>query len=279
MSYKTILVQLNDAERASRLLAPAVELAVRFDAHLVALHVSPGLLYVPPLPSAGGIVGMIKEHDRRVVDRIRQTFEDLTRGQPLAAELRLLNPRGREDLTALVMQHMRTVDLVVASQVDGSLDTTTVLDFPERLAMESGRPVLMIPLAGAVPRIGTRALVAWNGSKEAARAVFDARPLLQSAEAVTVLGIAQVRARGEALPLPDTAIAATLARHGCKVAVRTVSAADASVGEEILAQVAADEADLLVMGAYGHTRLRELVFGGATRHVTRHLTVPTLLAH
>ena len=279
VGYKTILVQINDAERAGQLMAPAVTLAARYGAHLIGLHVSPGLLYVPPLPAAGGLVGMIKEHERKICDRIKATFEAATRGEAVQAELRFLNPRGREDLAALVMQHVRTADLVVASQVDGALDTTSVLDFPERLAMESGRPVLMVPLAGARAEIATRALIAWNGSKEAARATFDALPLLQGARSVTVLGIAQVRAQGDALPLPDTAIGATLARHGCHVTVKTVSVAEASVGAEILAQVAAENADLLVMGAYGHTRLRELVFGGATRHITRHLTVPTLLAH
>lgn len=279
MAIKTMLVQINDAERAERLMAAAVAIADRFEAHLVGLHVSPGLLYVPPLPSTGGIVSMIKEHEREVCERIQHAFDSLTRGRAFASEMRFLNPRGREDLGALVMQQVRTVDLVVASQIDGSMDTTTVLDFPERLAMESGRPVLMIPLAGAPATIGTKVLVAWNGSKEAARATFDALPLLRRSEKVVVLGIAQVRARGDALPLPDTAIGATLARHGCDVTVKTVSAAEHSVGEEILAQVQAEGADLLVMGAYGHTRLRELVFGGATRHITRHLTVPTLLAH
>lgn len=279
MAYKTIFVQINDAERAERLLAPAVQLADRYEAHLVCLHVSPGLLYVPPLPSAGGIVSMIKQHEREVCEKIQHAFDDMTRGRAFASEMRFLNPRGREDLSALVMQHVRTADLVVASQIDGSVDTTTVLDFPERLAMESGRPVLMIPLTGIPASVGMKALVAWNGSKEAARATFDALPLLRQAKKVTVLGIAQVRGKGDALPLPDTAIGATLARHGCDVTVKTVSAAEHSVGEEILVQVKAEGADLLVMGAYGHTRLRELVFGGATRHITRHLTVPTLLGH
>jgi nucleotide-binding universal stress UspA family protein len=279
MGYSTILVQINDAERAPRLLATASELATQFSAHLIGLHVSPGLLYVPPLPSAGGIVSMIKEHERKVCDRIQATFDDMTRGRAFAAEMRFLNPRGREDLSALVMQHVRTADIVVASQIDGSVDTTSVLDFPERLAMDSGRPVLMVPLAGPAAAVADVVLVAWNGSKEAARAVFDAMPLLLAAKRVVVLGIAQVRAQGDALPLPDTAIGATLARHGCNVTVKTVSAVENSVGAEILAQVQAEGAGLLVMGAYGHTRLRELVFGGATRHITRHLNVPTLLAH
>jgi nucleotide-binding universal stress UspA family protein len=279
MTYKTILVQLNDEQRAARVLEPAVVLARKYGAHLIGLHVSPGLLYVPPLPSAGGILGMIKEHERQVCDRIRGAFEDATRGQSFQAEMRFLNPRGRDDLPALVMQHARTADLIVASQVEAGFDAASVLDFPERLAIDSGRPVLMIPLSGLSGDIGTKVLVAWNGSREAARAVFDSLPLLKAAREVVVLGIEQIRSSGDSLPLPDTAIGASLARHGINVSVRTTAAGETSVGETILNEAVNEGADLIVMGAYGHTRLREFVFGGATRHMARHLTLPTLLAH
>jgi nucleotide-binding universal stress UspA family protein len=279
MAYKTILVQMNDELKAARVLEPAVALARRFTSHLVGLHVSPGLLYVPPLPSVGGIVGMIKEHERQVCDRIREAFEAATRAQGFQSEMRFLNPRGRDDLPGLVMQHARTADLIVASQVEPGFDATSVLDFPERLAVDSGRPVLMVPSAGVGHEIGSKVLVAWNGSREAARAVFDALPLLKGSKEVVVLGIEQVRSSGGSLPLPDTAIGATLARHGINVTVRTTSSGESSVGETILAEAIKEGADLIVMGAYGHTRLREFVFGGATRHMARNLTLPTFLAH
>lgn len=278
MTYKTIIVQLNDDTRAAQLLEPASALAEKFGAHLIGLHVSQGLMYVPPLRGAGGIVAQIKEQERQAADRIARVFEDATRARGFAAEMRFLNPRAREDAGSLVIQNVRSADLVIASQSDGSFDASSLLDMPERLAMESGRPVLMVPLAGAKAPIGRKALVAWNGSREAARAVFDAMPLLKGAK-VTVLGIEQVRSKGDADPLPDTEIGATLARHGIDVTVKTASASALSIGEEILAQVTEEGADLLVMGAYGRTRFREIIFGGATRHLARHLAVPTLLSH
>lgn len=278
MSYKTIVVQMNDDKRARQLLAPAVGLARRFGAHLIGLHVSQGLIYVPPVRGAGGIVAQIKEQERQVCERIRMAFEEATRAQGFTAEMRFLNPRGRDDVGALVMKHARAAELIVASQADSSLEASGLLDIPERLAMESGRPVLMIPLAGAQAEIGRKSLIAWNGSREAARAVFDALPLLKGTK-VTVLGIEQVRGKGESDPLPDTEIGASLARHGIDVTVKTASASVLSIGEEIMAQVVEESADLLVMGAYGRARFREIVFGGATRHITRHLAVPTLFSH
>lgn len=278
MSYKTIVVQLNDDKRAAQLLGPAAAIARKFEAHLIGLHVSQGLIYVPPVAGAGGIVAQIKEHERQVCERIRQAFADATRAQGFPSEMRFLNPRGRDDAGALVMQHVRTADLVIASQSDASTDASSLMDIPERLAMESGRPVLMIPLGGLTAEIGRKSLVAWNGSREAARAVFDALPLLKGSK-VTVLGIEQLRGKGQSDPLPDTEIGATLARHGIDVTVKTASASALSIGEEIVAQVVEENADLLVMGAFGRARFREIVFGGATRHLARHLKVPTLFSH
>ena len=279
MPYRTLLVQLNDPEHTERLLAPAILLARRCNAHLIGLHVSPGLMYVPPLPSAGGLVSMIETHERHITERIRETFERTTRGEAFVAEWRNLRPKGRDDLAGVVMQHVRAVDLVVAAPAAASLDTTSLLDFPERLAVESGRPVLMIPPGGISGDLGRRVLIAWNGSREATRATFDALPLLAAAEQVTLLGIAELDPDGGLMPRPDAAIAATLARHGAHVTIENVHATETTVGAEIQARVHSLGADLLIMGAYGHSRLHEFVFGGATRHIVRHATVPTLLSH
>jgi nucleotide-binding universal stress UspA family protein len=279
VSYRTILVQLNDVEQMERSLTPAVCLARRFGAHLIGLHVSPGLMYVPPLPSTRGIVAMIETHERHVSDQIRQSFERATAGEAFVAEWRHIHPSGRDDVALTVMQHVRAADLVVASQPATRLDATNILDFPERLAVESGRPVLLVPRGGSSGDVGRRILIAWNGSREATRATFDALPLLATAEQVTLLGIVELGPDGEPMPLPDAAIASTLARHGAHVTIESVHAVEATVGAEVLARVESLGADLLIMGAYGHTRLHEFVFGGATRHVARHATVPTLLSH
>jgi nucleotide-binding universal stress UspA family protein len=146
------------------------------------------------------------------------------------------------------------------------------------LALESGRPVLVVPYIGRYPEIGRNVVVAWKAEREAARAVFDALPFLVGAEKVHIL---EVKERGDERPAlaPDISIAAALARHGIKTSVHTSQPRDISVGDEILSRLADLSADLLVMGAYGHSRMRELVFGGVTRHIARHMTVPTVLSH
>lgn len=182
------------------------------------------------------------------------------------------------DLAPLVMEHGRAADLIIAGQTDPDWDLSPLLDFPERLALESGRPVLVIPYAGRYPHIGRNVVIAWKAGRESARAVFDALPLLKGAENVHILEVRERADEGN-MPTPDTSIATSLARHGIKPTIRTSIASDMSVGDEILSRLADLDADLLVMGAYGHSRMRELIFGGATRHIARHMTAPTLFAH
>lgn len=279
MTYKTILVHLNNERHCEPLLKAATGLAQRFDAHLVGIHITIGLAYTPVLPGAGSIIASYKEEERKASERIKQLFERTTAGCAIPTEMRFLQPSGRTDVGAVLLQHARTADLIVASQLDPQWEPSSILDVPERLAVESGRPVLMIPIGGVTGEIGTHALVAWNGKREASRAVFDALPLLRSAKKVTVLGIEQASGDGARGKVPDTSIAATLSRHGANVTIKTSQAASAAVGTELLASVASEGADLLVMGAYGHSRLSEYVFGGATHYVTRHMKVPTLISH
>ena len=122
-------------------------------------------------------------------------------------------------------------------------------------------------------------MIAWNGKREAARATFDALPMLKAAKRVTVLAIEQTDTDGISAALPDTSIAAALARHDIDVTIKTASADKASVGEAIAKAVGKERVDLLVMGAYGHARLREFVFGGATHHLMQKMPVPVLLSH
>ena len=276
MTYKTILVHLNDSRRAEAVLEPATQLATRFNSHLIGLHVYaavPG----PPIPMAAAALGSIVAAERKNSEAIADTFQRLTRNKQFVAEWQLQKV-PHVDLARVVMERGRAADLIVAAQTDPDWDLSPLMDFPERLALESGRPVLIIPYAGHYASIGRRVVIAWNAGRESARATFDALPLLQGADSVHIL---EIKDRGDASSslAPDTSIAAALGRHGIKPEVRTSVAADISVGDEILSRAADLDADLLVMGAYGHSRFRELVFGGTTRQIARHMTLPTLLSH
>ena len=279
MTYKTIAVHLNNENRVAKLLAAAVGLARRYEAHLIGVHVSPSLSYVPPVPGASGLLQEIKRNEKAVCERIKAAFESATADMRALAEMRFIDPPGRMTPAEVVLPQMRTADLVVAAQTDPKWDATSALDLPERLAIESGRPVLMIPADGAPIDFGKRILISWNGKREAARAVFDALPLLKAASSVVILRLEQLKSRGGGTELPDVEIGATLARHGVKVTVESAAAPEGDIGREIVARTRSAGADLAVMGAYGHSRLREFVFGGATQYVARHMHVPTLFSH
>jgi nucleotide-binding universal stress UspA family protein len=267
MPYKTILVHINDTRRTEAVLGPAMHLARRDNAHLIGLHVYASMP-APPLAMAYGaqVLGQVMARERKDAEEIAAAFAAATANQSFVPEWQ-----------SLKVPH---VDLagVVAGQTDPDWDLSPLMDFPERLALESGRPVLVVPYAGRFGEIGRNVVVAWKPGRESARAVFDALPILLAAEKVHILEIREKGRNANALA-PDTTIAAALARHGIKPSVRTSVLGDIGVGDEILSRLSDLDADLLVMGAYGHSRMRELVFGGVTRHIARHMTVPTLFSH
>ena len=277
MPYKTILVHLNDKRRAEALLEPAVWLASRHNAHLIGMHAYSMIPAPPiPIPYGGKVLGAMVAAERQETEEIAATFARMTANQPFVAEWRAVKV-PHVDLAPIVMDHGRAADLIIAGQTDPDWDLSPLMDFPERLALESGRPVLVVPYIGRYPEIGRNVVVAWKPGREAARATFDALPFLLGAEKIHILEVKEQGDERSALT-PDTSIAAALARHGIKPNVYTSAPSDITVGDEILSRLADLGADLLVMGAYGHSRMRELVFGGVTRSISRHMTVPTLFS-
>jgi nucleotide-binding universal stress UspA family protein len=277
MSFKTILVHLNRKSRSQSVLEPALGLARRASSHVIGIYVRPGIqtsLVADSLPTVHALEAEARA-ERQEEEEIAATFARMTVNGPYSAEWRAVEP-SHSDLASVVLQHAYAAHLVVASQNDPDWDRSHALDFPERLVLESGRPVLVVPYVGSYPEIGNNVVIAWKPGREAARAVFDALPILETAKSVRILQIAE---RRDELAGAEPAIAGMLARHGLKPEIRTSYAADIGVGDELLSRLADLGADLLVMGAYGHSRLREYVFGGATRQIAQHMTVPTLFSH
>ena len=172
--------------------------------------------------------------------------------------------------------HARYADLTITNQIDpDSADAPRHRGLPIQLVMDSGRPMLVIPYAGKFTTMGERILVAWNGSREATRAVHDAMPFLKRADKVSVLSI-NPRQQDH---IAGFDISSQLARHGVNAeAVRTVSG-DMSVGDLLLSEAADLSADMIVMGAYGHSRLREFILGGASQLILNSMTVPIFMSH
>lgn len=278
MTYKTILVHINDQRRVGGLVDVAARVASLSGAHLIGLYV------VPPVPTFGATTmgaGIIKSGlatFREEAHRVQLAFEEACRNRPFVSEWRLVEPHHK-DVADILLDHGHSADLIVASQRDRSWEFSSLLDAPERLAIESGRPLLVVPHAGRFPTVGSRVTIAWNGRREVARATFDALPLLKAAKSVRIVWVNPQKDEAAHGELPTSEIAVALSRHGVKCEAASSFASDIQVGDVLLSGLTDDGSDLLVMGAYGHSRLREMVFGGATRHILEHMTVPVLMAH
>ena len=278
MTYKTILVHCDAGKAVKHRLTVAAGLAERFDARLVGLFARPP--FEAPVYFDAGSVFPMDDFFRAHEDAVKaeeavaaEAFKAATKGKPIVTEWRAVD--GYSDAVTTVQA--RYADLVVVGQAEAE-QTATPSDLPEKVALATGRPVLVVPYIGAARPPGKVVMLCWNASREAARAASDALPLLRAADRVVVL---MVDPDGEAADRaePATEAAAWLARHGLKVAVQREVAADIDVGSLILSRAADLDADLIVMGVYGHSRIRELVMGGASRALLAGMTVPILMSH
>jgi nucleotide-binding universal stress UspA family protein len=278
MSYKTILVHCDASPKLSQRLRVAVELAERFDAHLVGLHVQAPI----DLPTfSGGVVPMdslyvaYEASAKADLENAAGAFADAVKGIRQSTEWRVARAYHEEELAV----QSRYADLLVVGQTDSPSVTATPKDLPEAVAISSGRPTLVVPHIGIRSRPGRTILLCWNASRESARAATEALPFLASADKVIVLTVDPVtRASGHGAE-PGADVAAWLVRHGAKINVQREIAADNDVGEVILSRAADHGVDLIVMGLYGHSRLREVILGGASRTLLTSMTVPVLMAH
>lgn len=278
--FKTILVCLGSKDRATALMNVALPLAARHDAHLVGLHVVPSYsTYASGMVPAEVPAEFYAENRRSMqaeAEAIEGIFANMTRSAGVRSEWRC-EEAATPNQQRVFNRHALCADLVIAGQArDTEWGGGTIL---VDLIMGSGRPVLLVPYAGRFDRIGDRVLVTWNATREAARATFDALPLLKEASHVRVLAIDPRDDRSNTGLAPADDLAVTLARHGIKAEAATSFSDTISVADDILSRLADDGSDLLVMGCFGHSRVREMLFGGVTRHILKQMTVPVLMAH
>jgi nucleotide-binding universal stress UspA family protein len=284
MSLKDILVHLDDRRNNEMRLRLACDLARRHGAHLTGLFViePPSFAgFAMPGGAAGAEIEawqaiQAKQREARLAvgRKLEATFGEALRAAGIAGEWRISDG----DTGDLVTLQARYADLVVIGQ-SGPDDQGRGAAVPQSVLIGSGRPVLIVPYVGSFETLGRRVMVAWNATREAARALNDALPLLIQAEAVTVLSVNPERGIAGEGDVPAADIALHLARHGVKAEAAHVVVEDVAVGDALLSRAADLGSDLIVMGGYGHSRLREFALGGATRTLLEHMTVPTLLSH
>ncbi|HWE75666.1 MAG TPA: universal stress protein [Stellaceae bacterium] len=288
MAFKNILVQLDNHRNCESRLETAIALAQQSEGRISALYG----FELPPSPKVSYAVAesyyATSDAERETYERQRDgAFDDATQFErafyaaarranvPAAWELW---PEKPKDLIETITLRARYADIAILGQADPDHPLFHPLaSLPEMVMLGCGRPVLIIPHSARVSAIGKRILIAWNGTREAARAVADAMPLLIASETVTVLTIAPEN--NENLAQPAHELARQLAQHGIHAEASHLTARDLDAGDLILSRVEDLACDLLVMGGYGHSRTREFILGGVTHVVLESMTVPVLMSH
>jgi len=280
MSIQTIGVHLDAAEPCAARVDLAIRLAAAHGAHLVGLAPTgePDLLATmsSAAPDALELIALSARFLRERADALALDFAERARAAGLPShEARVV---VGEPLDAVVRLGLGC-DLLVIGQTDRRASPEGVAwDFPQQTVLHAGCPVLVVPYAGAFGKLGERVLVAWKDTREAARAVRDALPILRAARQVVLIEVAEGASPDDEARAALTDVQAWLKRHGVESSVRFESGV-AEAGDVLLSRAADLGSDLIVMGAYGHSRIREWVLGGVTRHLLSQMTVPTLMSH
>ena len=279
MSYKTLIVQVDQSAQSIERTRLAAALAHTEQAHLIGTAMT-GISRVVFEAGAFNQHDPAFEHHvralRQYADKSLEVFENAMEKLPgLSSESRLLD----DDAVGGISLQARYADLIVLGQFDASAGVPGLLpSFPESVLMNCVRPVLVVPSIYRFSTLPSRAIVAWDGSMTATRAITGALPLLKRADKVGVVIFNPAERSDAHGEQPGADMALYLSRQGVPVEVM-VRETPSEAGEALLSLCSDEGADLLVMGAFGHTRFRELLLGGATRTVLSSTTVPVLMAH
>lgn len=278
MSYKTIIVHLDCGKRRSERLDLAVRVAAQFDARLIGLFALD--LYAGLLAAAdAGSILVEAELQRREACMGEAQAEFL--GQCATRSVRPEWQFTEDDAAKEVALAACCADLIVIGQTnpDTRAEDGISASFAADVVLSAGKPVLVVPYAGHFEGIGKRTLVAWNAAPEAERALTDALPVLERSQAVEVVSFDEGGDHADPDDNARLAVHTYLKDHGVNANVTRYFADDLSPGECILSQAFDEHADCIVMGAYGQSRAKEPLLGGATRTVMNSMTVPVIMSH
>ena len=280
MTYKSLLVLLDDDLHCIARTQAAIRLARQFGCHLVGVAPT-GPLDLPAMPSSAAALSAFAASARDALRDPAERVADQFRSDCRAAGLTTCEAIVDEaDKARSLVRHAHCSDLTVLTQADpatpGHRATSGLV---ETVVLHSARPTLILPSARHIEHIGTRALIAWDQSREAARAVADALPLLRCATEVRLVTWPEGDVTGpQVLQAQLDAARGWLARHGIDAQVQ-IERPTSSIADALLACADESRCDLIVMGAYGHARWAERLLGGATRGLLRAMPVPVLMSH
>jgi len=276
MAIKNLLVAFNGSESSKSALRAAQMMANKYNAHLT------GLLAYDPSPVSEYVKNYIPEDmQAEIADAAERAYDEIGAQFLQEAEKAGLGDRANWIQVAYtpdeaVIEYARYADITLMGQYDDTVGDERLFLHPDIVALESGRPVLIVPRGGAPERLGDQAMVAWDGRRAAARALADAMQILETKSLVTILTVGEVPG-AEAAPGLD--VTEHLRRHGIETQWVRLERSHGSAGRAIIEYSNEHNPGLLVMGAYEHSKLREDYFGGATKSAIQKSTVPVLMSH
>lgn len=279
MELRSLFVNLDGTSGCDRCMDAAISIASAHAAHLTAIYCI-GQFSLPD-QNAGRVPDGLQDLGEEGATSMLADFAARAERAGISYEAHRTHAAG-DSIANEIAANARYADLAIVGQVNADDPPAAGRHVVEHVVLGSGRPVLVIPRQWSIDHqrtIGRNVMVAWDAGREAARAVNDALPLLERADRVdltTVNARRDIRRYGEE---PGAGIALHLARHDVRTDVRQFDTRGADAGNVILSRVAEQDSDLVVMGFYAHSRLREFVLGGVTRTVLGHMTVPVLMSH
>ncbi len=274
MTIKNILVHVNSDDEKNLQLNTAIELALKFGAHLCGLYVIERL-NLPTYAGAYIPAGVLQAHEQAEQERaekVKIEFSAMVEKAGCASEWHCVQGYSDQQINLFG----RFADLIIVKQTQEHGVLSSDVSVEDHILLDSSRPILFVPYIGTAAPIGKHVMVAWNGSREAVRAVSDALPFLQQADSVEVVSVGKHEAQED-----DSlnSVCKYLKHHDINAEASHVVSREVSVADTLLSRAADKNIDLIVMGAYGHSRLREYIFGGATHYMLEHMTIPVLMSH
>jgi nucleotide-binding universal stress UspA family protein len=274
---KDIIVNLSVTKEGSLVGKYAVSVAAALQAHLTGV----AFIYDPVVPISGAgyipaeVIETQREDNETAAEAAIKSFTVATDQAGISAEPLMTSASlaGAGDRFARMA---RRFDLAIVGQAQPEISSMEQI-IGETTLFESGRPMIMVPYIQKAPFKTDNVMICWDGSRTAARAVADAIPVIRNSGRVEIVIVASERGKQDEIEGAD--IGQHLARHGLKVDVHRISGGNIDIGDALLSHAADSGADLMVMGGYGHSRLREFVLGGATRSIFESMTVPVLISH
>ena len=278
MVIKDILVHIGRKNGADAPLQAAIQMAKSHDARLIGLN-DVASFNVPSYIESDIPTYLKERHSaelREQVAKAAANFDRMTKAAGVLSEWRSLQGEPEN----LLSDHGRYADLIVLGQhFEEEIIGKSRIETPDHVVLSSGRPVLVVPQLYSGSEIGKRVMVCWDGGQAATRALHDAMPILDKADYVSVLIVRNSHNNDGAAKLSETAILDHLARHDIQAEVYESTNPDLSIGDQIFTRAVDMDSDLLVAGAYGHSRWKELILGGVTRQLLESMPAPVLMSH